>query len=152
MASTVTPATLTVTLTEAITLNGAAFNTSNVLTIASVGTVTRKIFTAGTTAYDPLIAFASRASGSAFVKADTKYVRITNLDNANYVSIRVKNTAGTPKYGAIRLQPGQSFILGPDYEFSADSGTTMSGFDGISEIQAIANSADVDLELYVAGA
>tara|TARA_Y100001938_G_C7926974_1_gene347381 strand:+ start:280 stop:738 length:459 start_codon:yes stop_codon:yes gene_type:complete len=152
MASTVTPATLTVTLTEAITLNGAAANTSNVLSIASVGTVTRKIYTASTAAYDAILTFAARASGSAYVRADTKYVRITNLDNANYVSVRIKNAAGSPEYGAVRLQPGQSFILGPDYQFSVNSGSTAAGFDEINEIQVIANSADVDVELYVAGA
>ena len=152
MASTVTPATLTVTLTEAITLNGAAANTSNVLSIASVGQITRKILKIGATAYDPLLTFGARATGSAYVRASTKYIRITNLDNANAVAIRVKNTAGSAKYGAIRLAAGQSFILGPDYQLSTDSGTTMSGFDTISDIEAIAVSADVDIELYVAGA
>tara|TARA_R100001163_G_scaffold9972_1_gene9481 strand:- start:16529 stop:16987 length:459 start_codon:yes stop_codon:yes gene_type:complete len=152
MASTVTPATLTVTLTEAITLNGAAANTSNVLSIASVGQITRKIVTVGTTAYDPLVEFGARSTGSAYLRTGTKYIRITNLDNANSVAIRLKNTAGSPKYGAIRLAAGQSFILSPDYQLSTDSGTTMSGFDAISDIEAIAIAADVDVELYVAGA
>ena len=49
MTSTVGSATLTVTLTEAITLNGYDQGSTNTLTIASVNEVSKRIVTATTT-------------------------------------------------------------------------------------------------------
>ena len=54
MTSTVGSATLTVTLTEAITLNGYDQGSTNTLTIASVNEVSKRIVTATTTEQEVL--------------------------------------------------------------------------------------------------
>jgi len=151
MASTVTPATLTVTLTEAITLNGAAANTSNTLSIASVGEISRRIYTVATGDYTVLGTLGSRTPrGGEWTRSDTKYLRITNLDNANYVAIRLVNAASAEI--AVRLAAGQTFVLSPGYYLSTDTGPAPATWSEITAIEASADTAAVDIEVYVASA
>jgi|TARA_A100001515_G_scaffold1481_1_gene1431 hypothetical protein len=151
MASTVTPATLTVTLTEAITLNGAAANTSNVLSIASVGEISRRIYTVATGDYTTVGTMGSRSPrGGEWTRSDVKYLRITNLDNSNYVAIRLVNAAGAKM--AVRLQAGQTFQLSPGYYLSNSTAAAPASWSEIDSIEASADTATVDIEVYVASA
>ena len=151
MASTGTPATLKVTRTEAITLNGAAANTSNTLSIARVGEISRRIDTAATGDYTVLGTLGSRTPrGGEWTRSDTKYLRITNLDNANYVAIRLVNASGAKI--VVRLAAGQTFVLSPGYYLSTSTAAAPASWSEIDSIEASADTAAVDIEVYVASA
>ena len=85
MATTVSTATLSVQIKEEITLNGTAYDQTITKSITGIGNVSKRIFTipAGTTA--TLAEFLSTSTGEEFDTEDTKYIRVTNLDDTNEV-------------------------------------------------------------------
>ncbi len=111
MASTVTAATLTVTHSESITLNGKNQGTTNTMSIDDIATVTRRIVSIPTS--EVTIASMSTAVGpGTFVESDVRYIRITNLDNANFAYLVFKNEYNNEF--CIKLDYGQSFIYNGD--------------------------------------
>lgn len=155
MASTVTPATLTVTLTEAITLNGYDQGSSNTLTIANVNEVSKRIVSTITTAEATILAFHATAIGAGqLLEANVRYIRITNLDDTNYVMLTFKNEDGAEF--AVKLDKGQSFIYNGDLAGGVvdtmdahDADQTHSLAD-LVDVQAKADTASCDLEVFVA--
>ena len=153
MASTITPATLTVTITESVTLNGAEENASNTLSIASVGQVSRRIYTVSNADYETLVELTSgRISGQKYSISDCKYIRLTNLDNANDLHIRIVNS-NSENY-TLKVAAGHSLQFGPDFKTGAGTGSAPVTFYDISKIEAVANPShqDIDCELYIASA
>jgi hypothetical protein len=88
MASTVTAATATITISENLTLNGVTYGNSTSKTFASQGEVIQRIMSIATTFTD--IFHTSTADGrGTIVAADWCYFRITNLDDTNFLTLRV---------------------------------------------------------------
>ena len=90
MATTLTAATLTVTLTEAISLNGYDQGSKNTLSISSINEVHKRILTVPTSEIEVLAISTANASGT-FIEGDVRYIRITNLDDTNHVTLTFKN-------------------------------------------------------------
>ena len=111
MATTITNATLTVTLTESISLNGSEQGASNTLTIADVDEISKRIVTIPT-AEKTIIAMGTAISNGTFIESDVRYIRITNKDDANHVTLTFKDE-GNSEY-AVKLDKGQSFIYNGD--------------------------------------
>lgn len=156
MASTVTAATLTVTLTEAITLNGYDQGSSNVLTVASINEVSKRIVTA-TTSEAVIIAMGTAVAAGQFIESDVRYIRITNLDDTNHVALTFRNE-DADEFG-VKLDKGQSFIYNADLSGgvvdtmeAAATGITPDTFADLVDITAKANTASCDLEIFVASA
>ena len=155
MASTLTAATLTITLTESISINGQEKGSTNALTIGSVTEVSQRIVNVPTSEVTVLAMGTAVASGQ-FVEGDVRYIRITNKDDTNHVTLTFKNE--NDDEFAIKLDYGQSFIYNGD--LSGGVVDTMDGIDGtgltlsladLVNITALADTAAVDLELFVAG-
>jgi hypothetical protein len=155
MASTLTAATLTITLTESISINGQEKGSTNELTIGSVTEVSQRIVNVPTSEVTVLAMGTAVASGQ-FVEGDVRYIRITNKDDTNHVTLTFKNE--NDDEFAIKLDYGQSFIYNGD--LSGGVVDTMDGIDGtgltlsladLVNITALADTAAVDLELFVAG-
>ena len=154
MASTVGTATLTVTVTEAITLNGYDQGSTNTLEIASINEVFKRIVTASTTEQE-ILAFGTAVASGTFLEAKTIYLRITNLDNANHVALTFKNE-DDDEFG-VKLDYGQSFIYNGDRAGgvvdtmeAAASAITPDTFADLVNITAKANTGSCELELFVA--
>lgn len=149
MASTITPASLTVTLTETVTLNGSAEDATNTLTIASIAQVSKRIYTVSTAAFENLLEFVTgRATGQKYLLSDARYLRISNLDNANHVELRFTNSNSDVL--TFKVDAGHSFMLGTDFQTAPGTGASGLSFYNITTIEAIADTADVDVEVYVA--
>ena len=149
MASTVTPSTLSVVLTESITLNGAAANTTNTLSIGSVGEISRRIYTVGTGDYTDVLNLGARTPRAGeWTRSTVKYLRITNLDATNFVAMRMVNAAGSKI--AVQVSAGQSFVLSPGYYVSTDGADAPATWSEIDSLAASADTAAVDIEVYVA--
>ena len=114
-------ANLTVTITEAVTLNGSSRGSTNTLTIADIDDVYHRIVTLADDMADAtLVAFTDVITGrdGAINRDHVKYIRITNLDASNPVILSLQQqeaehatNVGDQNLG-ILLSAGKSFIMG----------------------------------------
>ena len=148
MASTLTPATLTVTISEAINLNGQPINSQNTLTVSGITSVDKRIVTIPYTSEVTLVDFASQIAAGTFVNTATKYIRITNKDTVNYARIRVKKNSS--QTFDTQLDAGKSFIMGNTNESATTSAATFVDFVTFDSINGQAYTAALDLEIFVA--
>ena len=83
-------ATLTITLTEAVTLGDGSTDrgTTNTQTV-TVNEVDHRIMDVGTTEIR-ILQFASANGPGTFADGTVKYLRITNLDGSNFVTLRIQ--------------------------------------------------------------
>ncbi|MAE86741.1 MAG: hypothetical protein CMB80_28660 [Flammeovirgaceae bacterium] len=152
MATTVVASTLTVTLTEAVTLNGQNQGASTVVAIGSVGEVLKQIVNVTETKTE-LLKFASTAGRGQTITSTTKYVRLTNLDDSYNLVVNCIGATDDEFYYIVK--PGHSFILSTVSScMDSESGGVVSSvsLQNLSTISAwCATSAQtVDVEFFVA--
>jgi hypothetical protein len=153
MTTTIAPATLTVTLTEVISLNGQDKGSSNTLTIDSVTEVSQRIVEVPQSEITILAFQATNPGSGTFDKADVRYIRLLNLDDTNFIQITVASTNGE---SAHKLEAGHFMTIDVSNEgvanvHDADSSALTVSFDDITSVTALANTANCDLEYFVAG-
>jgi len=148
MSSTITPATLTVTHTEAVSLNGVDRGVTNTLTIASINEVDNRIMTVDTSAARTLLTLEATVGPGAFLSTNIKYIRITNKDNTNYVTLGIIENSGETAY--VKLEAGQTFLMYNNDLETNTNGAAFSAFTNVDKFNAQANTASVDLEVFVA--
>ena len=151
-----TGATLEVTLTEALTIDSRDYGGTNTYSISSIQDVTRRIVTIPTSEVT-LATFAAAVGAGAYIAADVMYVRFTNLDDTNFVTLTFRNQDNDEV--AIKLDAGKSFILCGDnsggmvdiFNATQDADAASdTNLGDLTNIQADANTATVDLEMYIA--
>jgi len=155
MTTTLTAATLTVTLTESIELNGVEQGGTNTKTISSVNEVSKRIVTVTTTEAEVIAFHASAISSGTFIEGDVRYIRFTNLDDTNFIALTFKNE--NDDEFAVKLDAGHSFIYPGDN--SGGVVDTMDAIDGtgltlslgdLVNVTADADTASCDMEIFVA--
>ena len=157
MGTTITPADLTITITESVTLNGVNFGSTLTQTVEDIAEISKRIITVTTT--ESTIATFSAATPSAghYLAANVKYIRFTNLDNANFVTLTFRNQDNDE--AAVKLDFGQSLIWNGDnvngmtavFNATQDADSASdTAFGSLTNIQADANTGDVDLEMIIA--
>ena len=140
-------ATLTVTVTEGIVLNGSERGNSNTTSIASVSQVDSKIVPVAT-AEASLILFGAAAAAGTFADATLKYLRISNLDATNYITLRVR---GASEEYFVKLEPKGSYILYNSLlDANGDAVEATAVLSNIDYIKAIANTSSCDVEVFAA--
>ena len=154
MATKITASDLRVTVTEVIKLNVKDQWSTNVLSIPSIATVSKRIIDVPASEVE-IIAMSTAVSSGTFIESDVMYIRITNLDDTNHVTLTFKNE--NDDEFAVKLDKGQTFIYNGD--MSGGVVDTMDGIDGtgltlglgdLVNVTAIADTAAVDLEVFVA--
>jgi len=190
MASTITASTLKVTIEESIDLGGVQRNSKNTLSIAGIKNIHKRIVTCPKGTDGDADGFASdgggdvqnrttllsfqadvhTASGPHMDLQNTKYIRITNLDNTESIAIQFMISAdedggidsNTGDEFIHLLEAGKSLMLGSPHDsvFVDDGGasyalgdwTTAIGgfFDDLHTIKADPGLNDIDVEVYVA--
>ena len=150
-------ATLTVTHTEDITLNGQQFGATNIKTFASINEISKRIVTI-TTAESTIATFsAAVASAGHYVAADVRYIRFTNRDSTNFITLTFRNQDNDEV--AIKLDAGQSFIWNGDnsggmvdvFNATQDADAASdTALGDLTNIQADANTGSCDLEMIIA--
>jgi|TARA_R100001443_G_scaffold21376_1_gene33635 hypothetical protein len=153
MATTITAATLTVNLSETLTLGGQNFGGTKELTISNITEAFKRIVRCMNSQTTTIATFSGNAfaSANAIDLEDAKYIRVTNLDDTNPVELAV---VGAATLYQVRLDAGQSHILGaPDDLMLAEADTSPSfgTMADIASIQVNPASNDVDVEIFVAG-
>ena len=152
MATTITAATLTVNLSETLTLGGQNFGGTKELTISNITEAFKRIVRCINSQTTTIATFSGNAfaSANAIDLEDAKYIRVTNLDDTNPVELAV---VGAATLYQVRLDAGQSHILGaPDDLMLAEADTSPSfgTMADIASIQVNPASNDVDVEIFVA--
>tara|TARA_R110000868_G_scaffold3770_1_gene23175 strand:- start:257 stop:724 length:468 start_codon:yes stop_codon:yes gene_type:complete len=144
MATTIVPSDLIVTITEAYTLNGVSYGNTMNKTYTSNGQVSQRVMSitanVDRTIFVDILALGTEDSQGQVVKADYKYFRITNLDTANTLYLRVYN--GT-EYIVMEVAPASSFLL---MDAGTDSPATSTTAVVLEDIQAIAGQSSSTTE------
>jgi hypothetical protein len=165
--------TLTVKITETLTLNGMDQGGTVTETVDSCGEVYKRIVSipvndASIGANDQYSVITTTDDTTTtvgpgrFIVADMKYVRITNLNTGAgeglhiYISRDDDNNATADETAVFLLEEGKSFILWTlAAAFDADSGQINAAtLDGISDIKLVNESTSVvvDVEVFVVSA
>ena len=151
MATKVQVGKLQVSVTEAVKVNGVEHVYNNVYSVAGINTTAHRIIRVPTSAQTNLITFAnSGTTGSAgtYVAGDIKYIRVTNLDDTNYVTLQLIDASADTAY--FKLAAGQTMVFYDNkLEVKAD-GSAFAAFASLDNIAAQANTAAVDVEYFVA--
>tara|TARA_R100001443_G_scaffold72388_1_gene80535 strand:+ start:1044 stop:1496 length:453 start_codon:yes stop_codon:yes gene_type:complete len=148
MATTVIDANLTVTITDNLTLNGQVYGNTNTLTVGSIDEAYSRVIEVPISAFTNILALGATSGQGIFLAANTKYIRVTNLDDTNYVNLKVFGTDSM----VIKLEAGKSFILG-GVSFDADNADIAQGTVSHNTafiMSAEATVAPCDLEVFVA--
>ena len=155
MASTITAATITVKISESIKLNGSQQGGTNTFTIADINNVSKRIINI-TTSERTIINMGTNPGAGMFIESEVRYIRITNKDNAYHVGLIFQNE-NNDEFG-VKLDWGQSFIYNADraggvvdtMDAVDNDGLSTNTFADLVSITAIADTAAVDLEIFVA--
>jgi len=146
--------TLTVSLTESLTIDDRDYGSVQSFTIPSILEVSKRIVTA-TTTEATILSFGAAAGAGTFIVGDVMYLRISNIDDTNHVVLTFVNE--NDDEFAVKLDKGHSFMMVGDAVggmadmIDAIDGTGLSlSLGDLKTITADADTASVDLELYVA--
>ena len=143
-------ATLNVTITEEMTLNGKDQGNTNTLSIASVTAVINRIMTIDNTEEDILNFQAAREAAGAIEDGTLQYLRLTHIGAANTVNLRIQSTVDTKEY-IVQLAAGESFMLFNDNAMDVntggdiDSGASLSQLDTIKALCSSGDGAELEL-------
>ena len=163
--------TLTVTLTESITMDAAyggdTISKSNVASITGINQVMSRVFTcpaadggiSGTTIAKFSAAANTTDGATAIDLENTKYVRVTNLDSSNSVTLSLQisdDEDGAADHStSILLEAGKSFMMGAPHDGIAtadDSAAVITDLHDLESLIVDPAANDVAVELFIAGA
>ena len=152
-------ATLKTTMLEEITLQGDKHRVLTTKSYTGINELSRRIVTI-TTAEAVIATFsAAVASAGHYVAADVRYIRFTNLDSTNFITLTFRNQDNDEF--AVKVDAGCSLSIFGDVIDTGTSGGLMSMFDAntsaltvaldnLASITAEANTSACDMEIYIA--
>lgn len=138
MATTIVLSDLNVTITESYTLNGVDYGNTMNKTYTDNGHVSQRVMSIASggdgTVWTDILALLTVDGQGEVVKTDYKYFRITNLDTANNLNLRVYNGSD---YVAIQVSPASTQLF-MDAGIDSPVGT---GALTLADIEAIAGQS-----------
>ena len=157
MATTLSSATMTVRVVESIKLNGTEQGAVNTKLVSGINEISKRILTI-TTAESVIATFsASVASAGHYVAANVRYMRFTNKDDTNFITLTFRNQDNDEV--AIKLDAGNSFMWSADnsggmvdvFNATQDADAASdTALGDLTNIQADANTGSCDLEMFIA--
>ena len=139
-------ATLKVTISEELTIEGVERGSSRVHDILSVTQVDNRIVSVTTTESD-VVKFGSAVASGTFVASTVKYLRITHTGSNGNLNLRV---LGSGEEYFVQLSGGDSFVLNNAQMDANATGSQVIGLADISEIKAVASTGTIVAEIFVA--
>ena len=151
-------ANLTVSLRENLKLEGTQYGSRRGFTISGINEAFKRVVTVLSASETALVAVSTARANGTFIKGDIRYIRIANLDPTNYIILTCKDS-GNGEF-AVKLDKGQSFIYHSDLSggvvetLDASASALNLAHDAtladLVDIVAIANTANCDVEVFVA--
>ena len=157
--------TLKVKIEEEIILNNQDYGSKRVLEISSVNEIVKRVVTASTTEAG-LVGFLSALSSvgvtankvgylaGMFDDGDVRYMRITNLDSSNHITLTFRDEDNT-EY-RIKVDAGHSYIYPGDNSggvvdtMKASGSALSSGLSDLVDITIDADTSACDVEVFIA--
>ena len=152
-------ATLTITLTESVSLNDREQGGTKTYTIASIADVYKRIVTcpAGSDTTVATFQTLTSTSDNAIDLELTKYIRVTNLDASNSVNLSLQIAGaegGTANMSAtILLSAGETFTMGTPHDgigIDDDAAGIVTSLNDLESILIDPGANSVAVEVFVA--
>jgi len=161
-------ANLKVTIREELTLNGYDQGAKNTLSISDIDEVFKRIVTCPANNETTIARFRSsvgNASGTATFDSaldvqDVKYVRVTNLDGSNSLTLSLQVEVGEDDSGAdtsasVLVEAGKSFVMGSPHDGVSLSDANANLVTDLVDLDSLVvqpGSNSVNVEVYIASA
>ena len=151
MATTVSSATLSVQISEQITLNGTQYDQTITKSISGIGNVSKRIFSIPASTTVTLATFISTVTNDQFDVEDVKYIRVTNLDDTDAL---ILTKAFNATSSATELKAQSSVVY---FTPNGNGATSKAGITTTDDIESlfVHNSHGgnaLDLEVFIATA
>jgi formylmethanofuran dehydrogenase subunit B len=157
---------LTVTITESVTLNGAARGSSNALTVSGINDVYHRVITCPDDSQVAVATFKSTLNNTTEQVLDmelVKYIRITNLDASNPIILNLmidtnEDDSAADKSASIQIEAKKSFVYGStvdSIDVDDDAATINSALSSLVDLRSIVVdplSEAVQVEVFIASA
>ena len=159
MASTITPASLVVKITETISLNGSAQGATNSVTFASIKEVFKRIVRCVDDTDCTIATFqtGTNTTDGAIDLENVRYIRVTNLDDTNPMNLSLQVAGaegGTANMSTtVLVKPGESFMLGTVHDGIAlddDAAGIVTSLNDLESLLVDPLSEDIDVEVFIA--
>ena len=159
MASTVTASTMTVSISESITLNGKNQGSTQTLSIASIKDVYKRIVTCVDDTDCTIATFqtATSTSDGAIDLENVRYIRVTNLDDSNPMNLSLQVAGGEDGSAnmstTVLVSAGESFILGTVHDGIAlddDAHAIVTALNDLESLLVDPLSENIDVEVFIA--
>ena len=159
MASTITASTMTVTIKEQVSLNNWTQGATNVLSIANVAEITKRIVScpSGSTTIVTNFGATVGSASSDLDVGNCKYYRLTNKDDTVNIEVAVVGDSATSY--TKKLGTGESIILGATEALMKGVASVTPDFGTMEDIGSIqvqpvdpASATDTDIEFFAASA
>lgn len=147
MASTVVPSTGTVTISEQLVLGGVDRSGSHTRTINNIAEADRRVMTIDSGNEIDIIELNANNGQGKFIRSAIRYIRITNLDNTNFIRVRFKKSGA--ETADVKVDSGATFMLSTGSMDADTAAGAFSAFVDIDVISAQADTADCDIEYVV---
>ena len=150
-------ATLKVKIQEDIILDNQDYSSKRILEISSITEISKRILTITTTESTIATFSAAVASSGHYNDSAVRYIRFTNLDSTNHITLTFRNQDNDE--AAIKLDAGQYFIWNGDnsngmtavFNATEDADAASdTALGDLTNIQADANTGSCDLEMFIA--
>ena len=158
MATTIVPSNLIVTITESYSLNGVDYGNTMNKTYTDNGQVSQRVMSiAGSTVgedtnfFTNILSLSTIDAQGQFVKTDYKYFRITNLDTANTLYLRVYNGAN---WITLEASPASTILFmdaGTDVPATATTAISLRDIEAIvGQSSSVTEAIDVEFVMVTA--
>jgi len=139
-------ATLTVTISEELTINGKDRGNSVSVDINSVSNVIDRVVNV-TTAEIPILQFGTDNGAGQMTDGELQYLRITNTASSGTCDLRITDVANSKEY-LVRIGGGQSYISFLD-SLDVNTGADVAGAIALSQIDTIQAKASTAIDLEI---
>ena len=156
MATRITGGTLTVTITEALTMvhSTAADNRTHSQTItktfAGIDNLEKRVLNLPNTNQVEVISLGTTAASApgAYLRSAVSYIRITNLDDSNGVAVILEDTGGD--MASVLVDADATLMLSDTQVEGGNTGAAWAAWANIDQIFLKAAGANVQVEVVVA--
>lgn len=150
MATTLRNGTLTVRVIEEITLNGTKRGGTNKHEIGSINEVSERIVNVPTSTIT-IVSASNTVGAGTYVSSSLKYIRLTNLDDTNFVRLSFASGSWSrSNQSDFKLDPQRTMMFTNTSISGSSMGEQFGSFTGFTDLKATADTAAVDLEIFIA--
>lgn len=153
---------LRVTLDEDITVKGQQYGGSKTITITGINEVFKRVVTCPGNSETTIAIFHSSVADGTLAPLDvqeTKYIRVTNLDITNGITLSLQVDVGEDDSGAdesasLLLGPQETFMLGTPHDAIGVSDANANLVTDLQDLESIVvqpGSNTINVEILVAG-